>query len=105
MSRHEEPPRDPKEQSDDDLDDMLMHIDREAHPERYRSLRDEYVRRHGDRVNGQPVDAYFDRARHERPFAERSRFRRQVLIALAVWSLVMLAVRALAYLSSHWRSQ
>jgi len=105
VSRHQEPLRDPKEQSDDDLDDMLMHIDREAYPDRYRVLRDEYVRRHGERVNGQPVDAYFDRARHERPFAERSRFRKRVLIALALWSLVMLTVRAIAYLSSQWRSR
>jgi hypothetical protein len=105
MSRHEEPLRDPKEQSDDELDDMLTHIDRQAFPERYRSLRDEYVRRHGDLVNDQPVDAYFDKARRERPFAERSRFKRRVLIALAVWSLVMLAARAIAYLSSQWRSR
>jgi hypothetical protein len=103
MSRHEEPLRDPKEQSDDELDDMLMHIDRAANPERYQVLRSEYVRRHGDRVNGQPVDAYFDRARHERPFAERSRFKKRILIALAVWSLLMLAVRAVIYLTSQRR--
>jgi hypothetical protein len=102
VSRHQEPLRDPKEHSDDELDDMLMHIDREAYPDRYRVLRDEYVRRHGERVNGQPVDAYFDRARHERPFAERSRFRKRMLIALAVWSLLMLAARAIVYLSSNW---
>ncbi len=101
MSRHEEPPRAPKEQSDDELDDMLMHIDRSAYPERYAALRGEYVRRHGDRVNGQPVDEYFDRARHERPFAERSRFKKRLLIAFAVWSLLMLAVRAVIYLTSH----
>ncbi len=101
MSRHDQTPRDPKEHSDDDLDDMLTHIDREAYPERYQQLRDEYVRRHGDRVNGQPVDEYFDRARHERPFAERSRFKKRILIAFAVWSLLMLAVRAVIYLTSQ----
>jgi hypothetical protein len=101
MSRHEQPPRDPREQSDDELDDMLTHIDRQTYPTRYQALREEYVRRHGDRVNGQPVDDYFDRARHDRPFAERSRFRKRMLIALAVWSLLMLAVRAVIYLTSQ----
>lgn len=103
MSRHDRPLSDPKEQSDDELDDMLMHIDRQAYPERYRVLREEYVRRHGDRVNGQPVDDYFDRSRHERPFAERSRFKKRMLVALAVWSLLMLAVRAVIYLTSQRR--
>ncbi len=104
MPSSELSPRDPAEQSDDELCDILTHIDREAYPERYRKVRDEYVRRHGDRVNGMPVDAYFDEARRKRPFADRSRFRRRILIALAVWSLVMLAVRAISYLSSHTRS-
>lgn len=101
MSRHDQPPRDPKEQSDDELDDMLARIDPKAYPDRYRSLRDEYVRRHGDRVNGQPVDDYFERARHARPFAERSRFKKRMLVALAVWSLLMLAVKAVIYLTSQ----
>jgi len=100
MLRHDQP-RAPSEHSDDELDDMLTHVDREAYPDRYLSLRNEYVRRHGDRVNGQPVDAYFDRVRLQRPFAERSRSRRRLLIALAVWSLFMLALRGIAYLSSH----
>ena len=105
MSVIELPLRSPNEHSDDELYDILAHIDRGAHPDRYQLLRDEFVRRHGDRVNGKPVDVYFDRTRRERPFAERSRFRRRVLIALAVWSLVMLAIRALVYLSSALHSK
>jgi hypothetical protein len=101
MSRTDPPLRDPAEQSDDELYDILTHIDREAYPDRYQRVRDEYVRRHGDRVNGQSVDDYFGRARRERPFAERSRFRKRMLIALAVWSLLMLAVRAVVYLFSQ----
>jgi hypothetical protein len=103
MPSSELSPRDPAEQSDDELCDILAHIDREAFPKRYQKVRDEYVRRHGDRVNGVLVDAYFDRARRNRPFAERSRFKKRILIALAVWSLIMLAVRAISYLSSHAR--
>jgi hypothetical protein len=90
----------PSEQSDDELYDILIHIDREAYPARYQAVRDEYVRRHGDRVNGQPVDGYFDDARRERPFAERRRWKRRVLVALAIWSLIMLAIRAVQFLSS-----
>jgi hypothetical protein len=101
MSVIELPLRNPGQHSDDELYDILAHMDRDAHPDRYQVLRDEYVRRHGDRVNGKAVDAYFARTRRARPVAERSRFKRRVLIALAVWSLVMLAIRALVYLSSH----
>ena len=90
----------PSEHSDDELYDILMHVDRAAHPDRYQAVRDEYVRRHGDRVNGRPVDDYFDHARRERPSAERRRWRRRVLVALAIWSLIMLAIRAIQFLSS-----
>jgi hypothetical protein len=90
----------PSEQSDDDLYDILTHIDREAYPARYQEIRDEYVRRHGDRINGRPIDDYFDVARRERPFGERRVWRRRVLVALALWSLVMLAIRAIQYVSS-----
>lgn len=101
MSVIQLPLRQPNEHSDDELYDILAHIDREAQPDRYQLLRDEYVRRHGDRVNGKPVDAYFQRTRHDRPLAERSRFKRRMLVALAIWSLVMLAIKALVYLSSQ----
>jgi hypothetical protein len=36
----------------------------------------------------------------ERPFAERSRFKKRLLIGLAVWSLLMLAWKGVTYLSS-----
>jgi hypothetical protein len=89
------------EHTDDELYDILTHIDRDAYPARYREVRDEYVRRHGALVNGRPVDDYFDRARLHRPFAERSRFKKKLLVALAVWSLLMLALRAVLYLRSR----
>jgi hypothetical protein len=103
MSQSEPSLRALGEQSDDELHDILTHIDRQAYPERYQKVRDEYVRRHGDLVNGTPVDEYFDRIRRKRPFAERKVLKKRILIALALWSLVMLAVRAVSYLSSHMR--
>jgi hypothetical protein len=103
LSRASSPVRAPADQSDDELYDILVHIDRRANPERYQSVRDEYVRRHGEKINGHPVDAYFDRARLERPFAERSRFKKRMLLGLAIWSLFMLALRGVIYLSEHWR--
>jgi len=105
LARTASPLRDPAEQSDDELYDILKHVDRRACPERYQSVRDEYVRRHGERVNGQPLDAYFDRARLERPLAERSRFKKRLLIALAIWSLFMLVLRGVLYLSAHWHGR
>lgn len=90
----------PSEESDDALHDILIHTDRMAYPARYQEVRDELVRRHGDRVNGRPIDDYFDEARRARPFAERRRWRRRVLVALAIWSLIMLAIRAIQFLSS-----
>jgi hypothetical protein len=100
MSRNEPTLSDPAQYSDDELFDILTHIDRGAYPNRYQVIRDEYVRRHGDRVNGQSVDDYFDHARLERPFAERARFKKRVLLVLAVWSLLMLVVKAVTYLRS-----
>ncbi len=98
MPREPRSESNPAEQTDDELYDVLTHIDREAYPERYQAIRDEFVRRHGDRINGRPVDDYFDHARIERPFAERSGCRKKVLIGLAVWSLFMLVVQAVLYL-------
>jgi hypothetical protein len=103
MSRREPPLTEPSQQTDDGLYDILIHVDRQAYPDRYQAVRDEYVRRHGESINGQPVDAYFDRVRKSRPFAERSRFKKRLLIGLALWSLLMLAIKAGIYLFSHGR--
>lgn len=89
------------ERSDDELFDILTHIDPHEVPGRYRAARLEFVRRHGPVVRGQTVDAYFEKARRERPLAERSRFRKRILVALAVWALAMLLVRAILYLRTQ----
>lgn len=99
------PSRPPAEQGDDELYDILIHVDRRAHPDRYQAARDEYVRRHGDRINGQPIDTYLARARLERPSAAKSRLERRVLVAVAFWSLFMLVLRAVHYLASHWHGR
>jgi hypothetical protein len=87
--------------SDDELYDILTHIDRQQAPERYLAVRDEFARRHGSTIKGQTLDDYFDRARFERPFAERSTFKKKVLIGFAIWSLAMMLLRAVMYLRSH----
>jgi hypothetical protein len=87
--------------SDDELYDILTHIDRELAAERYQAVRDEYARRHGATIKGQSLDDYFDQARLNRPFAERSTFKKKVLIGFAIWSLAMMLVRAVIYLRSH----
>ena len=84
--------------SDDELDDILTHVDRQQAPERYLAVRDEFARRHGSTIKGQNLDDYFDRARRNRPFAKRSTFKKKILIGLAIWSLAMLLVRAVLYL-------
>jgi hypothetical protein len=84
--------------SDDDLFDILTHIDRRLAAERYVAARDEFARRHGPRIKGQSLDDYFDRARQSRPFAARSTFKKKMLIGLAVWSLALLLLRAVMYL-------
>jgi len=84
--------------TDDELYDILIHIDRQQAAGRYAAVRDEFARRHGSTIKGQTLDDYFDRARRERPFAARSNFKRKILIGLAIWSLAMLALRAVMYL-------
>ena len=84
--------------TDDELEDILTHIDRAQAPERYRAVRDEFARRHGPTLKGQTLDDYFDRVRRNRPFAARSNFKRKLLLGLAIWSLAMLALRAVMYL-------
>jgi hypothetical protein len=86
--------------SDDELYDILTHIDRQLAPERYIAVRDEFARRHGATIKGQSLDDYFDQARLNRPFAERSTFKKKILIGFAIWSLAMLVVRAALYLRS-----
>jgi hypothetical protein len=95
--------RDPKEQSDDELHDILTHIQRESYPERYRAVRDEYARRHGELVNGRPLDEYFDQLRRKRPFAQRSRLKKRILVGLALFGLATLAIRALIFVYSKAR--
>jgi hypothetical protein len=86
--------------SDDELYDILIHIDRQQAPERYLAVRDEFARRQGSTIKGQSLDDYFERARRNRPFAERSTFKKKMLIGFAIWSLAMLLVRAVLYLRS-----
>jgi len=102
-TRHEDMPSpadDLATRSDDELFDILTHIDRQQVPERYAEVRDEFARRHGATIKGQKLDDYFDKARRNRPFAERSTFKKKILIGLALWSLAMLIVRAVLYLRS-----
>lgn len=87
--------------SDDELYDILTHIDRHQVPERYLAVRDEFARRHGATIKGQPIDDYFDHARQRRPFAEHSTFKRKILIGIAIWSLAMMLVRAVIYLRAQ----
>jgi hypothetical protein len=87
--------------SDDELYDILLHIDPAQAGMRYRAVREEYARRHGRTIHGQSVDDYFEKARRQRPFAERSRFKKRVLVALALWGLAMLLVRAVLYVRTH----
>lgn len=84
--------------TDDELDDILTHLDRHQVPQRYAAVRDEFARRHGATIKGQNLDDYYDRARLNRPFAARSTFKKKILIGLAIWSLAMLVVRAVLYL-------
>jgi len=91
----------PPEQSDDELYDNLMHVDRQAYPERYQAVRDEYIRRFGDRVNGRPIDDHVEHARRARPSTKSRRWQRRLLVVLAVGSLLMLAIRAIQFLLSH----
>jgi len=86
--------------SEDELYDILTHIDRQQVPERYQAVRDEFARRHGATIKGQSLDDYFAHVRRNRPFAERSTFKKKLLIGLALWSLAMLLVRAVMYLRS-----
>jgi hypothetical protein len=102
-SRHEDTPwlaDDLATRSDDELYDILTHIDRHQVPERYAAVRDEFARRHGATIKGQNLDDYFDHTRLNRPFAERSTFKKKILIGFAIWSLAMLVVRAVLYLRS-----
>jgi len=101
--RHDDTPSasdDLAARSDDELYDILTHIDRQQAPGRYTAVRDEFARRHGTTIKGQTLDDYFDHARRNRPFAERSTFKKKILIGFAIWSLAMLVVRAVLYLRS-----
>jgi hypothetical protein len=100
MSRDDPSLRSAPDHDDDELFDILVHIDRHAYPDRYQAIRDEYVRRHGGYVNGQPLDDYFDKARRNRPFAERSRLKKLVIYALAALSFLTLAVQAVQFVVS-----
>lgn len=102
-TRHEDTPSladDLADRSDDELYDILTHIDRQQVPQRYAAVRDEFARRHGPTLRGQQLDAYFDQARRNRPFAERSTLKKKILIGFAIWGLAMLIVRAVLYLRS-----
>jgi len=94
-------PDDLANRSDDELYDILTHIDRQLVPERYVAVRDEYVRRHGNTIKGQPIDDYFERARRNRPFAARRNFKKKIFVGLALWSLAMLLLRGILYLQSQ----
>ena len=101
--RHDELPAtsdDVASRSDDELYDILTHIDRHQAAERYRAVRDEFARRHGSTIKGQSLDDYFDGARPHRPFAKHFAFKKKILVGLAIWSLAMLLVRAVLYLRS-----
>jgi hypothetical protein len=87
--------------TDDELYDILTHIDRRVVPERYVAARDEFARRHGATIRGQTLDDYFERARRSRPFAVRSTLKKKILVAIAIWSLAMLVLRAVMYLRAH----
>jgi hypothetical protein len=95
--------RDPKDQSDDELHDILTHIRREDYPDRYQAVRDEYVRRHGELVNGRPLDDYFAQRRSKRPFAQRSRLKKRILLGLALFGLAMLVLRAAVFVLARAR--
>ena len=87
--------------SDDELYDILLHIDPAQASARYRAVRDEYARRHGSTMHGCSIEDYFEKARRKRPFAERSQFKKRILIALALWGLAMLLVRAVLFMRTH----
>jgi hypothetical protein len=87
--------------SDDELYDILLHIDPAQAGMRYRAAREEYARRHGRTIHGRSLDDYFAKARRQRPFGERSQFKKKILIALALWGLAMLVVRAVLYVRTH----
>lgn len=78
--------------------DILLHIQRERYPARYQAVRDEFVRRHGVTVEGMSVDDYFDRARRQRPFAERWTAQKRVLLAILAWSGLMLAIKGVLFI-------
>jgi hypothetical protein len=92
--------KDVERYSDSQLFDILTHVDRQKYPERYNAVRDEFTKRHGQTVDGVPVDQYFALARLNRPFAERWAFKKKVLLAVALWAAIMLAVRGVMYLVS-----
>jgi hypothetical protein len=87
--------------SDDELHDILLHIDPAQAPARYRAVRDEYARRHGSTMHGRSFEDYFERARRKRAFSNHSQLKKRVLIALALWGLAMLLVRAVLYVRTH----
>jgi hypothetical protein len=84
--------------SDEQLVDILTHIDRESYVERYEAVRDEYARRYGAIIDGRSIDDYFDEARLKRPFTEMSVFRKKLLIGLLAWSALMLAIKGIIFL-------
>lgn len=90
--------------SDEDLTDILLHINREKYPERYGAVRDELVRRYGSTIEGVPVDEYFDDHRRRRPFTERAIAKRRWLKAVLIWGGFVLVVRGIVYLFFELRS-
>lgn len=89
---------------DDVLADIMVHVNREKYPDRYQAVRTELVRRHGSTVQGVPIDEYFDGARRQRPFAERSMVRKKILLALLAWSALMLMIKGVLYLIAEMRA-
>jgi hypothetical protein len=87
--------------SDDELYDILLHIDPAQAATRYCAARDEYARRHSRTMHGRSLDDYFEKARRKRAFSSRSQFKKRVLVALALWGLAMLLVRAVLYVRTH----
>jgi hypothetical protein len=87
--------------SDDELYDILLHIDPAQASSRYRAVRDEYARRHGGSMHGRSLDDYFEKIRRKRAFSQRSQFKKKVLVALALWGLAMLLVRAVLFMRTH----
>lgn len=90
--------------TDEDLSDILLHINREKFPERYAAVRNEYARRYGATHDGRPIDEYLAAARQRRPFTERRVARLRILKVLLGWGALMLLLRGILYVVATLRS-